>query len=178
MTPALLGACGLVLLAGGVAHARRPAATRASVAGHGVLPRAGTEVVGVALPAVEMVLGAMLLIAVAWGSEQVARGLGLGAAVLFAGFTAYLLRALREGSAGMPCACGVGEAPLGPWTVMRAGLLALIATVGAAAPLGVPPGDRPAAQLIVLGCAAVALAVGVSVLPAARANLEVGGLRP
>jgi hypothetical protein len=178
MTPALLGACGLVLLAGGLGHARHPAATRATVAAHGVLPRSGTTFVGTALPAVEIILGAALLIAIASGSDVVARWLGMVAAVLFAGFTAYLVRALQAGSGGMPCACGVGEAPLGPWTAIRAGLLALMAAVGAVAPLGVPPGQRPGAQIIVLCCAAVALAVGISVLPAARANLEVGVLRP
>lgn len=92
-----------------------------------ILPVWATEILGRALPWVELLLGLLLL--VGWQVRWVAAG----AALLLAGFFTVMVVAYSRGL-GIDCGCfGVGE-KLGPWTLSRDGLLVLLAfavTVGA-----------------------------------------------
>ncbi len=166
MISATTGACALVLLASGLGHLARTAETAHETAAHGVLPARWTRGLAVLLPVLELALGGLLLVGLLAPTTPLARGASLAAAALFAGFAGYLLLVLRRGAGGLPCACGVGGAPLGGWSVVRAGGLAVLALVGVAATT--PVTDRPWEQVAVIGCAALSLAIGVSALPAAR----------
>jgi len=92
-----------------------------------ILPVWATEMLGRALPWVELLLGLLLL--VGWQARWVAAG----ASVLLAGFFGVMVVAYSRGL-GIDCGCfGIGE-KLGPWTLSRDGLLVLLAfgvTVGA-----------------------------------------------
>lgn len=142
---------------------------------------------------VEIVLGAglVLLPAIVAGSTGAGRpalgGLLLGATLLTAGFTAYLTLVLRRTRGEeIPCGCGLGTTPVGPWAVARAALLTGLALTALLAPLttGTPATDAPAwAQGLVAGAAGLSLALAVAALPAARAlpsgltTLHAGGAR-
>lgn len=170
-------ACALVLGAAAVGHLRDPAATRRAVAAHGVLPgRTTRSWLAVVLPVVEVGLALGLTVALLTGAPTLGRWAALGAVLLFAVFTGYLLLVLRRtaGATPVPCGCGLGGAPLTVWSVARAGMLtALAATTlldGVLQGGGGPDPATPAwAQLVVIIAAGIALAVGVALLPAARA---------
>ncbi|XVX21407.1 MauE/DoxX family redox-associated membrane protein [Actinomycetota bacterium] len=169
MTIALLAACALVLVASGLSHLRDLAVLRRGMREHGVLPESIHAPAAIALTAAELVLAAALAFGLVVGSSGVTRLAAAGAAALFAAFTAYLLLALRRpGAAALPCACGLGDAPLGLWTVVRAALLAALAVIGA---VWVPAaaGTLALPQLAVVLLATVSLAIGIGLLPAARA---------
>lgn len=188
LTAAAALAVGLVLLAAGTGHLRDARGTRAALAAHDLLPAGLQRVAGVLLAPVELALGAALVLGAAGlgGAAPGAAGVSLlavaggAAAALLAGFTTYLALVLRRtrGRAEVPCGCGLGATPVGPWTVLRAALLlglALLAAVGAAAGgvpdwSALPTDEAPAlAQALVVAAAGLTLAVASAALPAARA---------
>lgn len=201
----LLGGAGalavaLVLLATGVAHLRDKGVLRSALAAHDVLPHGLQRAVTAVLGPVELVLGAGLVAVVALGAGGASaagtgggassvlatdptRLLALVAALLTAGFTAYLLVVVRRtgGEEEIPCGCGLGTTPVGPWAVVRAALLtglAGLAVVGGAP--GWTGSDLPLggathlatpvwAQAVLVVAAGLTLAVATAALPAARA---------
>lgn len=182
LSPALLAAVALVLLAAAVGHLRDLPGLRRGLDAHRVLaPGVGRPVAAV-LPVLEAVLGATLLAGAAgqltgadWATPT-SRGAGLAAAALTLGFAAYLaLVARRSAGEPVPCACGLGDTPVGPSAVLRAGLLAAMAAAGAltvATATGSPGSSGTAAgtpELVVTLAAALTLALGTALLPAARA---------
>ncbi|WP_134772072.1 MauE/DoxX family redox-associated membrane protein [Ornithinimicrobium flavum] len=181
----LLGGAGalavaLVLLVSGGAHLRDRAALRAALAAHGVLPAGARRAVTALLGPVEVVLALALLAALVAGPVLVP---ALAAAVLAAGFTAYLLVVVRRtrGEEEIPCGCGLGTTPVGPWAVVRAALLtglAGLAVVGgtpgwSAADVRLGGGSDLSAPVwataLLVGAAGLTLAVATAALPAARA---------
>lgn len=170
MSPALLATAAVVLAASGLAHAATHGSTRRAVVAHGVLGARWAGPVVVLLAAVELLLGAGLLAAVLLGDAPVQRGLGLTAAALFLLLAGYAHAAWRaRPGAAPPCACGVGESPLGPWVTLRAVLLGLLALGGAVAVEAAGVAGRPWHEVVVLVSATTALSVGLTYLPAARA---------
>lgn len=180
MSAALLACCGLVLLASAWSHVRRPRELASGLAAHRVLPPGLRTPLALALTAVEVVLGVAALGAALLGFLPLAVAAGAAAAVLFLLMAGYLLVARRVAPAGVPCACGLGDAPLGPWVTVRALALAALAAVAAGSAtlaLSAPAPawgltGRPLDQVVVLASAAVALALGLGLLPAARQSLD------
>lgn len=179
-------AVGLVLLAAATGHLRDRRGTKAALAAHDVLPPGLRRGVAAVLPPVELVLGAAVLLGVlgrgALGPvPTVALPLAAGAAaLLLAGFTAYLALVLRRtrGAADVPCGCGLGTTPVSHWAVARAGVLlalAVAATFGGirgGAPdwSALPTDEAPLlAQAFVVVAAGLTLALATAALPAARA---------
>lgn len=185
-------AVALVLLAAGLGHLRDGEDLRRALAAHGVLddPALRRAVAAVLAP-VELVLGVTLLVALAApGLAASAPGALLpvlttllpvlaaaGASLLLAGFTAYLLVVLRRtrGQAEIPCGCGLGATPVGPWAVLRAAVLTGLGLVALLAALTAGGGhtlaaDAPAvAQVLLVVAAGLSLAIATAALPAARA---------
>lgn len=164
-------------MASGLAHLVHFERSRAAVAVQHVVSTALSGPLVAALAVAELALGGGTLVAVTSGSSSQTVW-GLLCASLFVAFGGYAhLAWLRRTHRDVQCACGVGEAPLGLWVTLRSGLLAALALVGA---LFASPGgawlDRPAFELMILGCAAMAMSVAVTLLPAARAPLS--GLNP
>lgn len=172
MTPALLAACALVLLASAGAHLRRPRALASGMAAHGVLPAGVRTPLAWLVVTTEAVLGVAGLVAALMGPRWLAALAGAAMAVLFGLMAAYVHAAHRRSAGAVPCACGIGEAPLGPWVTLRAALLAGLAAVagGVAAFSSGAWGfaGRPWDELVVLACAAVTLAVSTALLPVAH----------
>lgn len=183
----LLGGAGalavaLVLLASGAAHLRDRAGLRSALAAHGLLPHGPQRAVATVLGPVELLLGTGLVVGVVLGADPT-RLLALAAVLLTAGFTAYLLVVVRRtsGEEEVPCGCGLGATPVGPWAVVRAALLtglAGLAVVGgtpawSGADLRLGGGSDLAtpvwATALLVGAAGLALAVATAALPAARA---------
>lgn len=178
-------AVGLVLLSAAVGHVRDTRGTRRALAAHGVLPAGLRRPASALLAPVEVLLGAALVLGAVGagpgpGGTTVVSVAGASAALLLAGFTAYLALVLRRTRGGdqLPCGCGLGTTPLGPWTVVRAGLLlalAVVATLGAvtgAAPGWTAPsadGVPAPAQAFVAVAAGLTLALAAGALPATRA---------
>lgn len=188
LSPALLGALALVLLASAVGHLRDPVALRSGLLAHGVLPAVLRGPVALLLPLVEVVLGVAAVLAVAGPGDPVllTRLTGGGAFLLFAAFTTYLIIVLRtRPEPGVPCACGLGAASVGAASVLRAGVLALFAGVAALSAGGWTLATRPGVEIAVTLAAAVTLAVATALLPAARevpddltlTDLSAGGAR-
>lgn len=184
MSAALLAVGAVVLVFSGAAHLRDRAALGVVMARHRVLPAGLRRLTSAALPVLQLALGLALLVTIGAGASGASFALGLGAAALFLAFALYLHRASRApGAAGMPCGCGVGEAPLGVWVVARALLLAVLSGAGAIG--GVTMTENPlagagsagadgAVRVVVSAAAVLALVVAISVLPAARAMPRVG----
>lgn len=180
MSAALLACCALVLLASGWAHARHPRALADGLAAHRLVPEGLRTPLARVLTGGELLLGVAGLFAAVTGMLPVAVVVATATALLFWAMTAYLLVARRSAPSGVPCACGLGDAPLGPWVTARAIALALLATVvGASAGLAVAAGasgwgfvGRPVDQVVILCCAALTLAIGLGLLPAARRDLD------
>lgn len=172
LSPALLGAVALVLLASATSHLRRPVALRSALVVHDVIPPALRTPVSLLLPVAELLIGAAALLAVtglAGDPFTLGRATAGVALVLFAGFAAYLVAVLRTNpEPGVPCACGLGEAAVGPASVARAGVLALFAGLAALTADGWTVTGSPAAEILVAGAAALTLAVAAALLPAAR----------
>jgi hypothetical protein len=170
-------ACALVLGAAAVGHLRDPAATRRALGAHGVLPgRTTRSWLALALPVVEAGLAMGLTVALLTPAPALGRSAAVGALLLFAAFTGYLFLVLRRtaGAPPVPCGCGLGGAPLTVWSVARAGMLtALAGTTLLGGTMegggGLDPAAPAWAQLVVIVTAGIALALGVALLPAARA---------
>ena len=171
LAPALLGSVGLVLLVAGTTHLRRPAELRDGLTRHGVLPGWSRRPVGVGLPLVETALGLLLLLVPA--GVGAAAPPAVGAALLCAAFAGYLGVVLRRHPAGgVPCACGLGTAPVTGTAVVRAVLLAVLALAGGLTDAGWTVTDRPWPEVLVAVSAAVVLALTTATLPANRAVPE------
>lgn len=172
LSPALLGAAGLVLLAAGLGHLRSPADLRRGLAAHRVLPGALHRAVALVLGPVEVALGALALVAAvgagSWG-RGVAVGVSMPVTLLFLLLTAYLFRVLRTTRGQVvPCACGLGETPVGPPTVARAAILTALAALGGVTAQGWSLASAPAAEVFVALAAMLVLALATALLPAAR----------
>ncbi|ANS79115.1 hypothetical protein SGUI_1719 [Serinicoccus hydrothermalis] len=170
-------AVGLVLLAAGVGHLRGPRDTARALRAHGVLPGGSVGPVARTLGPLEVCLGLGLLVA-ATGllPPGPARLLALAGTALCLAFAAYLWVVQRRvAGAPVPCGCGLGTTPVGPWAVARAGVLAALALLAVLAPVTGwqdAPGAPAGAQLAVAVLAGGALAVATAALPAARAVPE------
>ena len=170
MSAALVAVVAVVLLGSGVVHLAHRGELRRAIALHAVLPRGLHGPAAWGLPSLEVLLGGALLALLGLGSGRTGAA-ALLAGVLLAAMTAYVhVAARRSLGSVVPCGCGLGEAPLGLWVTVRAGLLTALAVIGALT-LGTPPADRAGSELVVMGAATVALAIGISVLPQARVTL-------
>lgn len=174
LSPALLAAVGLVLLASAVSHLRSPVLLREGIRAHDVLPHRTQGPVSHVLGPVEAVLGAAALVAAVSGpSLTAALVVSMPIAGLFLALTAYLWQVLRVTSGQVvPCACGLGEAPVSPSTVLRAGILAAMAIAGGVTAAGWAAASAPVTEVVVALAAALVLAVSAALLPAARAVPE------
>lgn len=186
MSVALLAVGAIVLVVSGVSHVRDRVESRATLDRHAVLPTSVRRPSAVLLPALQLALGLALLGAIVTGAQTASVRLGGVASALFLVFALYLhLAARKPGAAGAPCGCGLGEAPLGVWVVVRAVLFAALSAVGAAGvattngldatTAGGLAGAAGVAEAIVSVAAVASLVVAISVLPAARAVRVVPG---
>lgn len=174
LSPALLGACGLVLLSAAISHLRSPQALRRGLLAHRVLPADTHAPVSVVLGPLEAVLGlAALIVALTGASSGVALGVSVPIAGLFVLLTLYLAQVLRV-TAGqvVPCACGLGEAPVSQSAILRGGILAGMAVLGGVSAQGWSVADAPAPEIFVALAAMLVLALAAALLPAARAVPE------
>lgn len=174
LSPALLGAVGLVLVAASVGHLRSPAALRRGLDAHGVLPSAGRGPVALVLGPVEAVLGlAALVVAVTDVPLGLSLAVSMPIAALFLALTLYLARVLRvtQGQV-VPCACGLGEAPVSRTAVLRGGILTAMALLGGATGGSWSLAAAPAQEAGVALAAMLVLGLAVALLPAARAVPE------
>lgn len=171
LSPALLGAAGLVLLAAATSHLRSPAALRRGLDAHDLLPRGARTAVALLLGPLEAVLGAAaLVVAVTAVPRPVALAVGMPVAGLFLALTLYLVRVLRATRGRpVPCACGLGETPVSRSAVLRGGILTAMALVGTVTADGWALVGAPAAEVGVALAAMLVLALAVALLPAARA---------
>ena len=175
MVVAALAACGLVLAASALAHLRRPHALARALAVHGIVPTAAWWPLAIVVVAVEVVLAAALLMVAAVPAGPPDRAVAAAAAGVFVTFAGYLAAVLHRGGAATraPCGCGLGDEPVTPGVVVRAGALAVLAGTGAVAAPVEALVARTAGEQVVLAAAAVALAVVLARLPAiARAGLS------
>lgn len=180
LSPALLGAVGLVLLAAAVGHLRAPGELRSGLRAHGVLPGGAQRVVAGLLGPLELALGAAAL-----GVAVVDVPLGLSLAVsmpvagLFLAFTGYLWQVLRTTTGRVvPCACGLGATPVTRSAVLRGGILTALALTGGVAGSGWELATAPAAEVFVALAAMLVLALAVALLPAARTVPEPAIVHP
>lgn len=170
MSEALIAVAALSLLLAGLAHTRAPDPLRKTLARHAVLPGSLQAPVAASLVLVEIALGAGLLVGLSLAHNLV-RGLSLAAALLFAAMAGYVhIAARRAPATALPCGCGFGEAPLGLWMTVRAGLLAVLSGLGALTTDVSALQRRPAPELVIMLAATVALTIAITALPAARAT--------
>jgi hypothetical protein len=116
-----------VFVVSAVSKLRAPAITREQV--RALVGARHSPAVARALPFVELALAVALLV---WWSVVP----GLVAFVLFAGFTAVLVRAQAR---RLPCPCfggAVHAKPVGPGAIVRNGLLAALAVLATGSPEG------------------------------------------
>lgn len=175
MVPTLISALlgGLLLLAG-VPKLRDREGMLAAVKGYRLLPEAGERVVAVALPYVEVLLGALLVVGL--GSPFVPAAAAALFLVFFAGLSINLLRGRRE----LDCGCfafakAEGHAPrIGWFHAGRAAALAALAAalVGLSAGTGGAPASVPE-YLLGLALAVLGFAIGLAVV-AVRAVINPG----
>jgi hypothetical protein len=149
-------AAALLLVAAGVAKSREPLSLVRALRAAGLRVRAPLLARWVrAIAAVEALLG---LVAALHPGRVVA----LGVALSYAGFTAFVLRALRSSSPLASCGCfGKTDTPPTPGHVVVTALLAvaaLLVAVGRAAPLDVP-------LAVVSGVLAYCTYVALAILP-------------
>src|SRR5690606_29700296 len=124
VSAALVAVVAITLLSSGLEHLRgRSAALSETLAGHRVLPATWTSPVAAVLTVLEVALGLALLVGLSRGTAATGM-LALVASALFAAMTGYVHLAARRAERGapVPCGCGLGEAPLGLWVTVRAGL--------------------------------------------------------
>ncbi|USQ80063.1 hypothetical protein NF556_21165 [Ornithinimicrobium faecis] len=174
LSPALLGAVGLVMVAASLSHLRSPEALRRGLRAHQVLPERLHTPVSRVLGPLEAVLGAAALVVALTGAPLGAALLiGMPLAGLSLALALYLWQVLRV-TAGqvVPCACGLGEAPVSQSAVLRGGILAVLAVAGATTANGWAVHTAPAAEIFVALAAMLVLALATALLPAARAVPE------
>ncbi|WP_109472737.1 MauE/DoxX family redox-associated membrane protein [Ornithinimicrobium cavernae] len=174
LSPALLGTVGLVLVAASAGHLRSPGALRDGLRAHGVLPGTVHGPVARVLGPVEALLGGAALVTALTGAPPgVTLAVSMPSALLLLLLTGYLWQVLRV-TAGrvVPCACGLGDAPVSPSAVLRGGILAVLAVVGGTTAAGWSLTTAPAREVFVTLAAMVVLALAAALLPAARAVPE------
>lgn len=167
MTPALAVSVAALLAVAGAGHLRRPRALVAQLRRHGALPRSAV------VPAAVLLIGAEVAIPVAIvaglsGSIVLLRAAALMAALVCLGFAGYLHVVAGRHPEGVPCGCGLGEATAGPWTVLRALILAGFGVWVALAPLTVA--ELNGLQAVTNLLAALALSIVLAGLPVARSQ--------
>lgn len=174
LSPALLGAVGLVMVAASIGHLRSPEVLRRGLRAHGVLPTRLHDPLSRVLGPVEGVLGVAALVVAVTGPPWVAAlAVGMPLAGLCLALTWYLVRVLRHtAGAVVPCACGLGEAPVNQSAVLRSGLLAALSLLGALTANGWAIATAPVEEAVVALAAALVLALATALLPAARAVPE------
>ena len=173
MSEALLGVVSVTLLVSGAAHLRAPRRLRAVLDAHRVLPRGLRGPVAIALPPIEVSLGAALALGLATGSGASVL-IGLLSAGLLVAMTVYVhVAARRSAGRSVPCGCGVGEAPLGLWVTARAAILGGLALTGALTTGAGPTLARPLLELVVMAAAVLSLTISLAALPGTRARIEV-----
>jgi hypothetical protein len=154
-------ALALVFAVAAVAKLRRRSGTARAFASLGL---ASPRALALGVPLVELGLAVGLVVVPAWA--------GIVALAVLAGFTTFVVRALRRGDLrGCGCFGATRPAPMGEAEVLRNALLALTATLAAFAPGPVVP--QPLAVLAVTGAAAVGT-VGVSVVSRRRRRPDFG----
>jgi hypothetical protein len=135
-------ALALVFAIAAVAKLRRRPATARAFAGLGL---ASPRALALGVPLLELGLAAALVVVPSWGA--------IVALAVLAGFTTFVVRALRRGDVqGCGCFGATRPAPMGAAEVLRNGLLALAALSATFAPGPVVP--EPLAVLAVAGAAA------------------------
>ncbi|CAN5822647.1 hypothetical protein BH23ACT1_BH23ACT1_13930 [soil metagenome] len=161
-------ALALVFAAAAVAKLRRRTSTARAFAGLGL---ASPRVLAVGVPVVELGLAVSLVVVPSWA--------GIVALAVLAGFTAFVVQAIRRGDPqGCGCFGATRPAPMGPTEVVRNGLLALGAVLAALTPGPVVP--APLAGLAVAGAVAAGALVVSAVARRPRretANIRQGPLR-
>ena len=161
----------LLLLASGASHVRGPSALRAVLAAHRVVRTpTGIGRAAVAVPLAELLTGLLPVAALGTGLRPALAAAVGGQAALFAAFAGYLTLAVRAGSTGLPCGCGLPEVPVGPSSVARAaglGLLAALAAIWVGGPWSAELPTRPA-ELLLVAVAAPTLALLLAIVAPAR----------
>lgn len=168
MTAAFTATLAALLAASAIGHLRAPRRFAALLRTHGVLPRSLSGAAAGVLIALELVVSGALLTGLLAGPGLI-RWASAAASLLCAGFAVYLHRVSRHHPGGVPCGCGLGEAPAGLWTTLRAALLALLALCSALWPT--PPAELTAPQLVTVALATIALSIALVGLPLARGSL-------
>jgi hypothetical protein len=149
-------AAALLLVAAGAAKTREPLSLVRALRAAGLRVRAPLLARWVrVLAALEALLG---VAAVARPTPVFAVGIALS----YAGFTAFVLRALRSGSPLASCGCfGKTDTPPTPGHAVTTGLLAVAAALVATGPI-----DRPAIPLLLVSAVLAYLSyVALAVLP-------------
>lgn len=167
MTPALAATVAALLAVAGVGHLRRSRALVVQLRGHGVLPRPAILPIAVLLIAAEVAIPVALAAGLG-GSVLLLRAGALAAAALCLGFAGYLHLVAQRHPEGVPCGCGLGEAAAGPWTVLRALILAGFGVWVALAPLTIA--ELTGLQVVTNLSAALALSLVLAGLPVARSQ--------
>ena len=165
----------VTLLASGLSHVARPRSLAQDLAAHGLSLSTANRVRRL-LPFTELALVGYLGLAIA-SADSRTLGFALGGAgLLFSLVTAYASTRVRA-RPGVPCGCGILDAPLSRWVVIRGGVLATIALVGSAATIGAAdPSPAGALDAVLLGLCAATIAVGVWLIPGALYGLRVGSV--
>jgi uncharacterized membrane protein YphA (DoxX/SURF4 family) len=152
VVPLLLAGAVALLFASAAWHKlREPAGFRAILEGYRLLPAAALPAVGVAVPLIELLVAAALLVD---GTRRIA---ALAGAALLLGYALAIGINLRRGRRDVSCGCGRdGGQPIAGWMLVRNGVLALVALLAA-----LPTQPRPLqwvdALTLAAGVAAMAL---------------------
>lgn len=175
MTAALIMTPAIVLLLAGVSHLTKFSATANSVARHRLIQPRFTIIAVAGLALVESAVGGGTVAAVLMQSSTQRRW-AFACVVVLVSLSAYAhLAAVRQADPDLPCACGMGEAPLGMWATLRPAMLAVLAALGG---LLVPATDgwlqRPLHEQAIVICAGLSLSITMTLLPATRAPLPTG----
>ena len=159
-------AASLLLVAAGAGHLRRPVASAAALAAHG-LPagRRATAALGV----VEVVLGTAATLLALAGPASALRVALAAQSALYVLVTVHLVRVLRGGRGGVPCGCGLPEVPVGAGVAVRAAVLAGASLAGLAwSESGGGAAVLRDPGLALVAAAAPTLALLLAVVPPAR----------
>jgi hypothetical protein len=111
------------LLVTGTGHLRHRRTLVAHLGQQGLIPRRGRELVAGAIGPSELLAGSLGVVALSGGGRMVLAA--APAFVLYACYTGFAA-ALWRRRPGTPCGCTARDEPTSGWTVLRAGLLALV----------------------------------------------------
>lgn len=146
VTALALGYLAAALLPGGMVHLARFEAFRAVVRAHGVVPNRAVTPTALLVAIAETGLGAVAAVAVVRsGAPPI---LFAAAAVLGVGLVLYLRALLRRPDPGVGCGCTPLFAPLGPASLLPAGMLAVVAVLALTATAAGPSGAGAAFPLL------------------------------